>query len=434
MCKKNNFKEPEKFHRPEVFRDPIYGYIYLDYLFLEKLINTKVFQRLRRIKQLSFVNVVFHGAEHSRFSHSLGVYELSRRFIETHKFQLSEEIFSLRNKLILLTASLLHDIGHGAYSHMFERIFKTNHEEKTAEIIVHNEEIRAILDSIDQDFKKDVASVIKKEKDNEFQLIQQLLTSQLDFDRLDYLKRDSFFTGVSYGHIDTDRLIRIIDIEKREQKYQIVFRKNGISAIENYLINRYHMYRQVYYHPKIKGYSIILEKIFIRIKKLISENYFFDSDIIVLLKEFLDQKQDLNKNLETYLKIDDFYVNSLIVRLQDDKDVILANLCQDFLNRRIWKYKENNDKNKEIINTIKKHYGANGEYYTFEDNSITQDAYREDGDNIGEQIFISSHTSSNNQIQPLSRESTIISSLMDGVMQKENRKFFYYREYSDKKE
>jgi HD superfamily phosphohydrolase len=429
LCKENNFKEPEKFNRPEVFRDPIYGYIYLDYIFLEKLINTKVFQRLRRIKQLSFVNVVFHGAEHSRFSHSLGVYELSRRFLETHKFQLSEEIFSLRNKLILLTASLLHDIGHGAYSHMFERIFKTNHEEKTAQIIVHNKEIVTILDSIDKCFKKDVASVIKKEKDNEFQLIQQLLTSQLDFDRLDYLKRDSFFTGVSYGYIDTERLMRIIHIEKHDQKYQIVFRKNGISAIENYLINRYHMYKQVYYHPKIKGYSIILEKIFIRIQKLILENYSFKSNFIVVFKDFLESKQNLNKSLEIYLKIDDFYVNSLIVGLQDDKDVILANLCQDFLNRRIWKYKEYNDKNKEIINQIQQHYCFNNEYYTYEDNSIIQDAYGEYENNIGEQIFISSNDSLNNKIQPLSCESTIISSLMDGVMQKDDRKFFYYRKY-----
>ncbi|MBP3059276.1 HD domain-containing protein [Texas Phoenix palm phytoplasma] len=120
-------------------------------------------QRLRRIKQLGCVNIVFHGAEHSRFTHSLGVYELARRFFETNNKLLErKKIFDFREKLLLLTTALLHDIGHGSYSHIFETIFNTNHEQKSAQIIINHPEIVSILDSIDVEFKFDVASMGEK--------------------------------------------------------------------------------------------------------------------------------------------------------------------------------------------------------------------------------------------------------------------------------
>jgi HD superfamily phosphohydrolase len=407
----------EKFIKPEVLRDPIYGYIYFDYVFLKYIINTSVMQRLRRIKQLSCVNIVFHGAEHSRFTHSLGVYELSRKFLETNSFFLDQKI-NFREKLLLLTSCLLHDIGHGAYSHTFENIFKTKHEKKSAQIIISHSEIVSILNIIDQKFKFDIASIILKK--GKFKLIEQLLSSQLDFDRLDYLKRDAFFSGVSYGSIDTDRLIRIIDIENNE----VVFKKSGVNSIENYLISRYHMYYQVYYHPQVIGYSIILEKIFLRIKFLLKQNYVFSlKNIILPLKNFIDHPDNIN----FYLEIDDYYVNSLIFYFKKEKDKILSNLCLDFLNRRMWSFIESNKNYLKQKNKIISTYDNDFEkkFYT-QEKKIFQNAYYENKKNVGEQILISVLNQNQKKISKLSQNSFLI----DCLIQNKNKKkifIFFYR-------
>ncbi|WP_153368987.1 HD domain-containing protein [Candidatus Phytoplasma sacchari] len=410
-------KKLDKFLKPEVFRDPIYGYIYFDYVFLKKIVDTSVMQRLRRIKQLGCVNIVYHGAEHSRFTHSLGVYELARKFLETNSFFLNNKIH-LRTKLLLLTSSLLHDVGHGAYSHVFENIFKTKHEDKSAQIIVSNSEIISILNEIDEEFKHDVSSIIKKK--GKFKLIEQLLSSQLDFDRLDYLKRDAFFVGVSYGFIDTDRLIRIIDIENN----QVVFKQSGVSSIENYLISRYHMYNQVYYHPKVIGYSIILEKIFHRIQYLVNSKYAFDLEsIISLFKKFIKNKNNINY----YLEIDDFYINSLIFYFKNEKDLILSNLCKDFLNRNIWSFSDKNDifnKKSKILNSFKNEEEI---FYYTQEKKITPNTYCENKKNFGEQILIYNlDKNKKNKIQKLSKKSFFINCLIQN--KKKNFKFFYRKQ------
>ncbi|KXT29399.1 HD domain protein [Candidatus Phytoplasma oryzae] len=413
FLKLENNKKLEKFLKPEVFRDPIYGYIYFNYVFLKKIIDTSVMQRLRRIKQLGCVSIVYHGAEHSRFTHSLGVYELARKFLETNSFFLHNKI-NLREKLLLLTSSLLHDIGHSAYSHIFENIFHTIHEEKSAQIINSHPEIVSILNQIDKQFKYDVSAIIKKK--SKFKLIEQLLSSQLDFDRLDYLKRDAFFAGVSYGYIDTDRLLRIIDIKKSK----VVFKQNGISSIENYLISRYHMYHQVYYHPKVIGYSIILEKIFKRIQYLLKVNYIFKfEEIMFILKKFINNQNNINY----YLEIDDFYVNSLIFHFKQEKDLILSSLCQDFLNRNIWLFIDKSDllnqKNK-ILSFYKN--DDERQYYT-EEKEFFQNTYYENRKNIGEHIFISVSEKNQKKIQKLSEKSFFINCLIKN--DKKYLKFFY---------
>src|SRR5690554_5981529 len=150
-----------KLERQEVFRDPLYGYIHVDYEFIIDLIDTSVFQRLRRIRQLSGVHMVFHAAEHSRFSHALGVYELAYRFLNIKEI---DENLNEREKLLFLITALLHDIGHGAYSHAFEYVFKVNHEQIGANIIKHHPEIKNILDQVDKDFADDVSGIILKKK------------------------------------------------------------------------------------------------------------------------------------------------------------------------------------------------------------------------------------------------------------------------------
>lgn len=408
-------KSYPKFLRSEVFRDPIYGYIYLEYRIIEELINTSAFQRLRRIKQLSGANIVFHSAEHSRFTHSLGVYEIARRFL---KVEILTVHFSEKEKLILLIAALLHDIGHGAYSHTFETIFDVNHEKQSARIIKENQEIVFILDKIDPNFKNDVASII--EKTNKFPLIEQILSSQIDIDRLDYLERDSYFTGAVYGHIDTERLIRSMIIEKNPKTQQkcIAFRKSGVFAIENYLINRYHMFWQVYYHPKARSYITILEKICKRIDDLLQLNFKFDS-YIKILTTFLKDKT----NLDNYLAIDDYYINGLILQLKDSADKILKNLCLDFLNRCIWHILDNNEENQTKIISIQNQYKTQNksylDYYT-SFNTVGKRAYYENKKIFGENILIKT----NNQLKNLKEESPIIKNLIKNSLKKDN-KFFY---------
>ena len=156
----------KKLERQQVFKDPIYGFIHIDYLLIKQLIDTPVFQRLRRIRQLSGVHMVFHGAEHSRFSHSLGVYEIANRFLTIPDLK---QTFTEREALIFLTTALLHDVGHGAYSHAFEDVFNVHHEHIGARIIRQHKDIRPLLDSVDLQFAEDVASVLRKK--GKFKLI-----------------------------------------------------------------------------------------------------------------------------------------------------------------------------------------------------------------------------------------------------------------------
>lgn len=397
----------QKLSRQEVFKDPLYGYIHVDDKIILDLINTPVFQRLRRIRQLSGVHMVFHGAEHSRFTHSLGVYQIAYRFLTVPDILKS---LNKREQMLFLCAALLHDIGHGAYSHAFEDVFNVDHEKIGAKIITNHKDIRAILDNVDKDFAKDIAGIILKE--NKFPLIETLISSQLDVDRLDYLERDAYFTGTAYGRIDLDRLIRVLNI--KEDK--VVFKISGIHAIENYLISRYHMYWQVYYHPVARAYEVILEKIYQRIKDLLNKNYPFEANITPLKKIIEDPN-----NIEAILETDDFYINGLIMSFKKTKDVILQNLAIDFLNRKIWGYIDNTEENKDKINAIINKYSEEEKEYYYSFRSVENSTYKNDEISFGDEILI---LLENDSISTLNKQSKIIESLSKSGTKKD-LKFFY---------
>ena len=397
----------KKLIKQQVYKDPLYGYIHVDYEIIKQLINSTLFQRLRRIRQLSGVQMVFHGAEHSRFSHSLGVYEIANRFLTVPDIQ---KALDQRKQLVFLSAALLHDIGHGAYSHAFEDIFGVNHEKIGAELIVKNKELRDILDQIDSSFATDVSSVLKKE--GRFPIIEQLISSQLDVDRLDFLERDAYFTGAAYGHIDLDRLIRVLYIKEG----QVVFKISGIHAIENYLISRYHMYWQVYYHPVARAYEVILEKIYQRVRDLLIEGYTFGGNVEPL-KNVIENPSDL----DNYIGIDDFYINGLISSFTKASDTILRDLSFDFMNRHIWGYINDTEENQEKIKEIKKSFKPEELKYYTTYRTVENSTYKDDDVNYGDQIFI---LLENGKISTLKEQSKIIESLMlSGV--KKDPKFFY---------
>jgi len=397
----------KKLIKQQVYKDPLYGYIHVDYELIKQLVNSTLFQRLRRVRQLSGVQMVFHGAEHSRFSHSLGVYEIANRFLTVPDIK---KALTEREQLVFLCAALLHDIGHGAYSHAFEDIFGVNHEEIGAKLILENKELKSILDTIDDSFAADISSVLLKQK--KFPLIEQFISSQLDVDRLDYLERDAYFTGAAYGHIDLDRLIRVLYIKNGK----VVFKISGIHAIENYLISRYHMYWQVYYHPVARAYEVVLEKIYQRVKDLLINGFSFSGNVEPL-KNLINNPSDL----DSYIEIDDFYINGLISSFTKSSDKILRDLSLDFMNRHIWGYLNDTEENKEEIQRIKSQFKPEELKYFTTYRTVENSTYRDDDVKYGDQILI---LLENGNISTLREQSKIIESLMlSGV--KKDPKFFY---------
>ncbi|MGM9970301.1 MAG: HD domain-containing protein [Anaeroplasma sp.] len=339
-----------KLQRTKVFRDPLYGYITVDYKIISDLIDSKEVQRLRRIRQLSGVSMVFQTAEHSRFTHSLGAYQMANLVIQNVE---GMDKLSEYEKLVFLCSALLHDIGHGPYSHAFENVIETSHEDMTVKLLLSAEtNVNKIL-SINETLACDIASVISH--DNRFPLIEALVSSQLDVDRMDYLSRDAYFTGAAYGHIDYFRILRSMKIENNK----VCVRASGVHSIESYLMSRYHMYFQVYYHPVARAYECILEGIYERIKDLEQKNESIDATV----NSFINVLKN-NDDIESYIELDDTYVNGLIKQLTKSKDLVLNKLANAFENRHLFSFIDlANEPDEEILKALKDKYKDKKYFY-----------------------------------------------------------------------
>ena len=362
--------------REKVFRDPVLNYIYVQHQVILDLINTKEFQRLRRIKQLGPASYTFHGAEHSRFTHSLGVYEITRRicdgFLRNYPSKTSGDgLWDDSQRLVALCAALLHDIGHGAYSHTFEHIFGTNHEAITQEIITSEKtEVNQVLSKISPSFPKEVASVIDHTYPN--QQVVQMISSQCDADRMDYLLRDAYNTGANYGNFDLTRILRVM----RPYEGGICFEINGMHAVEDYIISRLQMYMQVYFHPVSRSMEVILSHLLQRAKELASQLDKNDRLTPHLLMPFF--KNDFT--IDDYLKLDDGVLNTYFINWIDSDDKILSDLADRFINRKPLKSVEYNNETVSLIPTMQKwiqEAGFETTYYTAVNNSfdLPYDAY-----------------------------------------------------------
>src|SRR5699024_10416409 len=196
----------QKLPEEKEFKDPIHRYIHVRDQVIWELINTTVFHCLRRINQLCTLYLSFHTTEHRRFGHSLVVYEIVRRLIDD-SFD-GREAWNNDDRLLALCAALLHDLGHGPFSHSFEKIFNTDHELFTQQIITVPTEVNRVLRCVSEDFPQQVADVINKTHENK--LVISMISSQIDADRMDYLQRDAYFTGVTYGQFDMERILRLM--------------------------------------------------------------------------------------------------------------------------------------------------------------------------------------------------------------------------------
>lgn len=303
-----------------VIRDVLYGDINIEDELIESLIRTKEMQRLRGIKQLGLTYLIFPGAEHSRYTHSIGVYYLATQIVEVLE-QKSGMRFDEYEKKGLFVACLLHDLGHGPYSHASEYFFAYDHEQMTVDIIESEDtQINNMLK--DQVFYKDVTMFIKKQHSNK--LLNSIISSSIDADRMDYLVRDSYYCGVSYGKFDLQRLLKIIDVEDEK----IVFLEKGIHTIEDFLLSRYHMFNQVYLNDKSSGYELLVSEILKRISDLNEEEYKFKTDLASLLN-FYDTDEI---EVKDFVELDDMKLYHIISELRNNEsDPKLFALCSALL-------------------------------------------------------------------------------------------------------
>lgn len=390
----------------KVLRDPIHGYIHVEYQVIWDCINSKWFQRLRRIRQLGGAFMVYHTADHTRFGHSLGVYEIVRRMI----YEVNDINAALNEteKVTAMLAGLLHDIGHGPYSHAFESVTNHSHEEYTCRIINENPELHAILENAKKGLSKQVVDVIMHRSSNP--ILPQLVSSQLDADRMDYLLRDAYFTGTKYGEFDLERILRTL----RVQDNKIVVKESGIFAIENYIMARYHMYWQIYYHPVARSYEVLLKYIFLRMQDLAKIG-----QLPEVIPAFSTLAHGGNLTLEEYYQLDEYSCAYGFSQLIHCNDAILQDLAGRITNRYLFDYQENTNANVKKVQKQLKKYHLDERYY-FAKDEVDQRPYipytvKKEG------IWIRMH---GGKIFELSSASNIVQSLIKGKINKDDRIYY----------
>lgn len=405
-----------KMNEKKVFKDPVHKYVHVDDQVIWDLIGTAEFQRLRRVKQLGTTFFTFHGAEHSRFNHSLGVYEIIRRMID-NVFD-GRPAWNAEDRLLCLCAALLHDVGHGPFSHSFEKVFHLDHEHFTQRIILGDTEINQVLREVDREFPKKVAEVIAKTSDNKLAI--SMISSQIDADRMDYLLRDAYFTGVTYGNFDMERILRVM----RPHGNQVVIKYSGMHAVEHYIMSRYQMYWQVYFHPVTRSAEVILTKILHRAKALHKQYYSFRYQPVHFYSLFEDEV-----TLEDYLKLDENIMYYYFQVWQEEEDTILSDLCRRFMNRNLFKYVDFTEKyhglnNWMELSSLCKKAGIDPDYYLVVDSTsdLPYDFYRagEEEERLPIMLLMP-----NGELRELSRESSIVEAIT-GKKRMDQKLFYPY--------
>jgi len=332
-------------NKRKIINDPIYGFITIPYDIIFDLIEHPYFQRLRRIKQLGLTHYVYPGALHTRLHHALGAMHLMQQAIETLRSK-SIEITEEEAKAVTI-AILLHDIGHGPFSHALEHKI----------VNVHHEEISLLfMEQLNEEFNGQLSLTIKIFKGSYYKkFLHQLVSSQLDMDRMDYLNRDSYFTGVSEGVIGYDRIIKMLNVRNDE----IVIEYKGIYSIEKFLIARRIMYWQVYLHKTALSAEKMLIKVFERVKTLASQKV--DLPISKALSFFVYRnisteqfKSNRKELLDQFALLDDIDITSSLKNFAQSDDYILKKLSTDILNRKLFRVEiKNNPFNCDYIKMIR---------------------------------------------------------------------------------
>ena len=356
----------------KIFNDPIYGFITIPNPLIFDLIEHRFFQRLRRITQMGLSYLVYPGAHHTRFHHALGSMHLMQKAVRILRFK--GVTISQEEEDALLIAILLHDIGHGPFSHAMEHSIVKG--------ISHEEISVLFMDNLNAEFNGKLTlaiNIFKGEYHRKF--MYQLVSSQLDMDRADYLKRDSFYTGVAEGNINSERLITMMNVIDDE----LVIEEKGIYSIEKFLTARRLMYWQVYLHKT----SLVAEQLLIRVLKraneLVAKGVTLEAS--KALSYFLNNKitkEDFNEDcLSIFAQLDDYDIISALKEWQYHEDFVLKNLCEMLINRELLSIKIKNKKIKDnnfdkYIKKLMDTYKINrneAEYFVFT-GTISNQAYQ----------------------------------------------------------
>jgi HD superfamily phosphohydrolase len=308
----------------KILNDPIYGFIQIPNSLIFDIIEHPYFQRLRRISQMGFSNLVYPGANHTRFHHALGCIHLMQKAIRVLRFKQIE--ITKEEEKALCIAILLHDIGHGAFSHALEHsiVHGISHEEISLKFM------KKLNDEFDG--KLDLAIEIF-EGNYHRKFFYQLISSQLDIDRLDYLKRDSFYTGVTEGNISSDRLIVMMNVNDD----QLVIEQKGIYSVEKFLIARRLMYWQVYLHKTGLVAEHMLVNVLLRAKELAEkgDELFASTSLRYFLYNQINQDNFTDETLEMFSKLDDYDILSAIKEWTNHEDKVLSLLSQMIVDRKL---------------------------------------------------------------------------------------------------
>lgn len=362
----------------KIINDPIYGFIKINNPFILQLIDHRFFQRLKRIKQLGLAEFVYPGAHHTRFHHALGAMHLMDQALNNliaKGYSISSE-----EREAAEIAILLHDIGHGPFSHVLEYTLLQN--------VKHEQVSLLLMNLLNEEFKGRLDIAIQMFTDKyPRKFFHQLISSQLDVDRLDYLSRDSFYTGVREGFIGSERLLSMLDLHEE----QLVLEEKGIYSIENFLMARRLMYWQVYLHKTAIAAESMLIQILKRAKLILEEGQTLEGSkalTLFLIHNFSWKEFSSNSNLvEMYAELDDHDIWSAIKNWKHSSDKILRNLCKQFLERKLFTCKLGaqpvpKSRKGEIIEEIKRNWNLSDEeisYFSIE-GSTTNAAYVQ-GDN-----------------------------------------------------
>jgi len=375
------------------------------------LIDTPEFQRLRRVRQLGLAYFAYQSAEHSRFTHSLGAFHLAGRMIA--KLRLNYKIPDETQTAVRI-AALLHDIGHGPFSHVVESILGFHHEEFTIEAVLSNDtQIGKLLTGYSAELPQNVASIIRG--DFKPHALGHLVSSQLDVDRMDYLLRDSLMTGAKYGIYDLEWIIKSIEINEADDHLYIS--APGIYAVEDYLQARYYMYRQVYFHRTLRSAEAVLRVLLKRALDLYKDgNVWLESD--TPMQKIL---AGLKLKLQEHLALDDTDVMFSIKRWQRSDDKILSDLASRFLDRRLFKAfdldmaEDARDKFVAAARKVVEDAGFDADYYFIEDSAgnAPYSFYSKDAADAKDLIFVEEGYS-RPEIREISSVSPAIRGLQEG--------------------
>ncbi|HEV2294644.1 MAG TPA: HD domain-containing protein [Tepidisphaeraceae bacterium] len=319
----------------KIIRDPVHDVIAfrldrpLDAL-LFGLLNAEEFQRLRRIRQLGMASLAYPGADHSRYSHSLGVMETARKILDQLKRDFSSRIDE-EGEAICLVAALLHDLGHGPFSHVFERVSGIHHERLTQRVIMDgHSEVHRILIKFDKHLPDKVVEFLQCKPKRTFYC--DVISSQLDADRLDYLLRDNLMTGSGYGAYDLGWLLKALTIDEQGDGLAVTLK--GVSAVEAYLQSRYHMYRNVYFHKVVRSAEGMVKLALQRAKRLaVQERLDWPPRESAVQRALTGQRMSMKQ----FTELDDVSVLHCFKLWAGSSDKVLARLCHGLLYREVYK-------------------------------------------------------------------------------------------------